>query len=187
MFRCHGNLLCLGVLLVVAAAGLRLVPACAEDKKPVNLVANPSFEQVDTRPAGWSLGSVAEGGKAELAVSEEKPKAGKRCIRITGDAEWAAFVGNKIPVEKGKCYVLTGWVRVKRGTGYIKIDYFDKDEYLDMTMADVSDSPQWTMQKVESEADKLAKATHITATLVGAGDFEVYFDEIAIEAKDIKK
>jgi len=187
MFRCHCDLIYSGILLAVAAGTLVTTPAVAEDKKPVNLVTNPSFEQIDARPTGWSLGAVAEGGKAQLSVSEENPKAGKHCFRISGDAEWAAFVGNKIPVEKGKSYVLTGWVRVKKGSGYIKIDYFDKDKYLDMTMHEATESPEWTMQTVEAEAGKLAQATHITATLVGSGEFEVFFDEIAIEAKEAKK
>jgi len=176
------------------AWGLGLVvvgwmPLCADDqeKKPVNLVANPSFEQTETLPVGWSLGGIAEGGRAKLSVSEEKPKSGQRCIRITGEAEWATFVGNRIPVEKGKYYVLTGWVRVKKGTGYIKIDYFDKDKWLDMTMPEGTDSPEWIQQKVQTEADKLEKATHITATLVGAGEFEVDFDDIVIEAKPVQK
>jgi len=166
-----------------------LMPLCADDqeKKPVNLVANPSFEQTETLPVGWSLGGIAEGGRAKLSVSEEKPKSGQRCIRITGEAEWATFVGNRIPVEKGKYYVLTGWVRVKKGTGYIKIDYFDKDKWLDMTMPEGTDSPEWIQQKVQTEADKLEKATHITATLVGAGEFEVDFDDIVIEAKPVQK
>ena len=165
------------------------MPLCADDqeKKPVNLVANPSFEQTETLPVGWSLGGIAEGGRAKLSVSEEKPKSGQRCIRITGEAEWATFVGNRIPVEKGKYYVLTGWVRVKKGTGYIKIDYFDKDKWLDMTMPEGTDSPEWIQQKVQTEADKLEKATHITATLVGAGEFEVDFDDIVIEAKPVQK
>jgi hypothetical protein len=176
----------LGALLITGAVGLALWPAWAEDKKTPNLVANPSFEEVDSRPAHWSLGAVATGGKANLSVSDENPKSGKRCIRITGEAEWAAFVSNKIPIEKGKRYILSGWVRVNKGTGYIKIDYFNKDEYLDMTMNDVSELAQWTRQVVESEGDKLARATHITATLVGAGEFEVYFDDISVEAKEVK-
>jgi len=190
--RCSG--IFPGIFLALGVALLAWVTISAEEnkeknkqKKAVNLIANPSFEEVETKPAHWVLAAVAEGGKARLSASDDNPKAGKHCIRIQGEAEWATFVSNRIPLEKGKKYVLTGWVRVKKGNGYIKIDYFDNDKYLDMTMAEPSDSSEWTKQQVETEAEKLEKATHLTATLVGTGEFEVYFDELHLEAQENRK
>lgn len=169
--------LVLSVLLVHSAAG-----AVNEE---ANLVKNPGFEETkDGKPAHWGLGGFSEGGKGTLASSTEKPHSGKSCAAIKGTGEWGTFVSAKIPVEKGKTYVLKGFIRVAKGNGLIKFDYFKGDMFLGMTAPDYSESTDWTEQNVTSDLSAYPEATHLTATLVGgSGEYEAFFDDISIVEK----
>lgn len=164
--------------VVVAGAGARV------DDAAKNLIANPGFEKVEGGKAvDWATAGFAEGGKGTFGVSTDKPKSGKYCAKITGDAEWGTYVSKKIPITKGKTYVLTGYVRVAKGQGMIKFDYFKGNEYIGMTAADAADGNDWVHQTVESELSSHPEATHMTATLVGLGEYEVYFDDLVMVEK----
>src|SRR5262249_2365601 len=115
--------------------------------------------------------------------SGEKPHSGKRCAHITGNAEWATFVSKQIPIKAGKTYELKGFLRTAKGQAYIKLDYFKGDKYIGMPMTEASDARDWTEQTVASELSNYPEATHITATLVGAGEFEAWFDDLSVVEK----
>jgi hypothetical protein len=176
MVRFSALVLCLFVIHYASAATL------VEDK---NLIQNPGFETVkDGKLDVWSVAGFSEGGKGTLASSTEKPHGGKQCAHIKGEAEWGTYVSNKIKVEKGKTYELKGFVRVSKGNGSIKFDYFKGDEYIGMTAAEYSESTDWVEQKLTSELSNYPEATHLTATLVGSGgEFEAFFDDIVITEK----
>jgi len=150
-----------------------------------NLVKNPGFEETKNgKPEDWSLGGFSEGGKGVLDSSTEKPHGGKSCAHIKGTGDWGTFVSTKIPVEKGKTYMLKGYVRVAKGNGLIKFDYFKGDMYLGMTAAENSESTDWVEQTVTSELSGYPEATHLSATLVGGGgEYEACFDDISIVEK----
>jgi len=150
-----------------------------------NLLTNPGFETVkDGKIDSWVVAAFSEGGKGDLQPSEEKPHSGKRCAHITGNAEWATFVSKQVPIKAGKTYELKGFLRTAKGQAYIKIDYFKGDKYIGMTMTEASDARDWTEQTVTSELSNYPEATHITATLVGAGgEFEAWFDDLSVVEK----
>jgi len=166
-----------GMVLCTAGAGT----ACTEEK---NLVLNPGFEEVkDGKPAHWATGGISQGGKGTLAISTDKPKSGKHCARITGDAEWATFGSSRIAIAKGKKYELKGWVRTAKGQGYVKFDYYKDNEFLGMTMDQMVDSNDWTEMTITSETESHPTATHFVISLVGQGDFDVFFDDISVVEK----
>jgi hypothetical protein len=169
----------------LVCAGLLFVGLAAFAQESKNLLINPNFEEVkEGKPAGWIIGGISEGGKGSLASSEEKPHAGKRCARIQGNAEWATFVSTQIPVKKGKTYELKGFLRVNKGQAYLKIDYFQGEKYLGMTMTEAADSKDWTEQTIISELSGYPDATHLTATLVGSsGEFDASFDDLSVMEK----
>lgn len=175
MLRYSVILLSLFVVHIAAAA----VP---DDK---NLVKNPGFEDVkDGKLVGWSVAGFSEGGKGTIAPSNDKPHAGKTCAHIKGTGDWGTFVSDRIPVQKGKTYELKGFVRVAKGKGYIKFDYFKGDMYIGMTMGEQSESTDWVEQTILSELSANPDATHLTATLVGGdGEYEAWFDDISIVEK----
>lgn len=164
------------ILALLCCAGLLLV-----DEKD-NLIQNGGFEKTkNNQPEVWKPAGTSDGGKGTMAVSETKPKTGKYCLKIKGNAEWCCFVSNQVKVEKGKTYILTGLVRTAKGSGYIKFDYFKDGEFLGMTMNETCTSDSWTELTVTSDLEMHPTATHITATLVGTeGEFEVDFDDVSL-------
>ena len=102
-----------------------------------NLVQNPGFEEIrDGKLVDWSLGGISDGGHAVLDASTERPKAGRYCAHLKGDAEWAAVNSSRIPVRAGKRYELRAFVRAAKGHGYVKFDYFKDNHFLGMTSDD---------------------------------------------------
>jgi hypothetical protein len=172
-------------LAVLAVSVLMVSLASASWLDDANLIKNPGFEDVSGgKPASWGQGGFSEGGKGALATSTDKPKSGKNCGQIKGEAEWATFVSNRIPVKKDQAFELKGFVRVAKGHATIKFDYFKGTEYIGMTAADNSDSTDWTELTVTSDISSYPEATHITCTLVGGGgEYEAYFDDIIMKEK----
>jgi hypothetical protein len=172
-------------LFVLAASILMVSLASASWPDDANLIKNPGFEDlVSGKPAIWGQGGFSEGGKGALASSTDKPHAGKQCGQIKGEAEWATFVSNRIPVKKDQTFELKGFVRVAKGNATIKFDYFKGNEYIGMTAADNTESTDWTELSVTSDISSFPEATHITCTLVGGGgEYEAYFDDIVLKEK----
>lgn len=167
----------LSLLFVHTASGL--------STEAKNLVKNPGFETVtNDKPSDWIVAGFAEGGKGTLGVSTDKPHGGKYCAVIKGNAEWGTYVSNKIAVKKGQTFELKGYVRVAKGTGTIKFDYFKGNEFIGMTAGENTESTAWTEITVTSELSNFPEATHITCTMVGSGgEYEVYCDDIVLVEK----
>ena len=179
-------------VLPFAAILVFAVAAALADDKPKadptakNLVVNGNMEEVaDGKPAKWGT-AVAEGGKIDLASSAEQPKEGKRCLLLKGSAEWGVAYSEKVPLDRKKTYVLTGFARAKRGTARIKIDYYQGDKYIGMTESDDVNADKWQQLKVVAEPGNFPEATHILACAVVVGEFEASFDDFVMTAKEGK-
>jgi Carbohydrate binding domain len=154
------------------------------DQKGKNLLDNGNMEDVvDGKPAKW-VTYVADGGKIDLASSDDQAKEGKRCMLLKGNAEWGVASAEKIPLDRKKTYTLTGFARAKRGTAKIKIDYFEGDKHLGMTESDEANANKWEQLKVVAEPDKFPEATHLIVCAVVSGEFEASFDDFVLTAKD---
>lgn len=151
-----------------------------------NLVVNPGFEEVKGGlPLYWTLGGISDGGRAKLSASSDHPKSGKHCARLRGDAEWAAASSARIPISPDKTYELRAFVRVAKGEGYVKFDYYRGDTFLGTTSDEYVKKNAWTELRFTSETQNYPTATHLSATLVGGGEgeFEVSLDEVSIVQK----
>ena len=93
-------------VIVVLALGLT-VASLAQD----NLVRNPSFEQGDQTPAGWTLS--AEPGKWEQAGHT-----GSRCVSVEGTKQQQSNSWGQggIPVQPFSTYRFSFWAKVAPGT-----------------------------------------------------------------------
>jgi hypothetical protein len=153
-------------------------------EEPKNLVVNGDMESVsDGKPTKWVAG-CSEGGKVEMLSSVLSPKQGNRCLAMKGSAEWAVTYSDKVAVDRKKGYMLTGYARVKTGTAYIKIDYYEGDKYLETyTSSDEVTGDKWTRLEVKAELEKHTSATHILAVAVASGEFEAWFDDFVLVAK----
>jgi hypothetical protein len=179
------------VLLSAAVLAFAVAVVFADEKPKAdaatkNLVNNGNMEDVaDGKPAKWAS-VAAEGGKIELASSAEQPKEGKQCMHLKGNAEWGVAYSEKVPLDRKKTYTLTGFARAKSGTAHIKIDYYQGDSFIGMTESDELTGDKWQQLKVVAEPDKFPDATHILAAAVVTGEFEAWFDDFVMTAKENK-
>jgi azurin len=80
---------------------------------PVNLLANPGFEELDgANPKGWKPSTY--GGKASFTLDSKVSHSGKNSLRI--DSSEGADVGwyIELPIEANSAYVLTGWIKTEK-------------------------------------------------------------------------
>lgn len=122
--RGAGKALLAGALTLCAGLGL------AAER---NLLANPGFERCDAaaveaqKVAGWDINTWSNPGVVALDVKEEEARSGSRCLRFTPRRPGAeAHLFQMVPVEGGKRYVFTAWVRggsspTAKGCGRTKI------------------------------------------------------------------
>jgi hypothetical protein len=172
--------LIMGVLVI--AAGMAGGLTVADEKK--DLLTNGGFEKlVNDQPVGWIWG--AEGGEADVKISKDRPKEGKQSLRITGNAAWAAAIAtDRVTIERGKTYVLTGYARAPRGQAMIKFDYFNGDQHVGQTFTElVQGTDDWQKVTVRSETASYPTATHLAPTVAILGDADGYFDGLTMTAE----
>ncbi len=106
------------------------------------LLANGGFEDLaaDGRPAvGWEGFHTTDWGDCagEAASSTTAPHAGERCLEVSGVRTlFAAVHSARVPVEFGKSYVLSGWIRTEltRGqSGFLALSWFGEDKWLSLS------------------------------------------------------
>jgi putative membrane-bound dehydrogenase-like protein len=81
--------------------------------EPVNLLPNPSFEEMDgANPKAWHPATYS--GKADFALDSAVAHSGKNSVRITSTA--GADVGwfIEVPMESNTGYVLSGWIKTDK-------------------------------------------------------------------------
>lgn len=160
---------------------LEMVSAAAPP--PGNLLTNGSMESVVADKVAHYYVGTSEGGKVTARWSADNPKDGWYCLNLKGNSEWAVAVHERVKFEKGKRYTLTGWARARNGTAQIKFDYFEGDKYLGMTGSDDVNSSEWQQRTVFAQPSEFPNATHISATAVGLGEMDCYFDGLVLMAK----
>lgn len=109
--------------IIIASLALFLGLAPAKDESEAgqgggkNVVANPSFEDVDNNlPKGWRTANWAGRAAAaavEFALDETVFRSGKRSIRISSASGADASFQAVVPVEPYAKYRLSGWVKTK--------------------------------------------------------------------------
>jgi hypothetical protein len=153
--------------------------AAKEERGPVNYVSNGDMEDVAAdRPAGFSP-VAAPGGKVECRTGEKQPQAGKRCLALKADGEWAACGSRQIDVDRGATFTLTGFVRVSTGEAKLSIGYFDAEgKYLGGSDSEVTEAARWRELTVATEFDRFPQAVRFNAVAVvhayAAADFDEF-------------
>ncbi|MBT4819910.1 MAG: hypothetical protein HON70_29635, partial [Lentisphaerae bacterium] len=153
-----------------------------------NLVGNAGFE-----------GAVAEGGMAEgwyffkeaesaytATIVDGGRKPGK-CLKISGDGEWAGAACARRPRDRTKRCMGAGWLRVKgEGTATVKFDYFDAEgAFLGSTFSShVRDARDWQICIVVSGAADYPAATQVSVAAVLNGSGTAWFDDFALIQRD---
>lgn len=179
------SLICRRSILALAVAAGLCLPAMSENTR-ANLLKNGGFEAVEANgvPVGWAY-ITPTGEMAEYKVITDKPKEGKHCLRIKGHATWAAAITTeRFPIDPAKVYVLSGWLRIARGQGAIKFDYFQGDQHIGQTLPELlGPGADWKGLTVRTENNLYPAATHVIVTIAGLGDMECDFDALVLKAE----
>lgn len=156
-----------------------------------NLVRNGSFEAGRELPDDWqATGAAATDGVTLALVRPGKPGAGSRCARLhvpqRAPAAWRGW-RQRVPVQPGHTYLLTGWVRcqnIEDGDVRIHVHLLDADGKLvrNNPYASVSQSIQgsteWTLLSGQFVLPDDAAQFEIHLTMHGHGT--VWHDDIML-------
>jgi len=95
------------------------------ERKGQNLVINGSMESVNGIGGAdwWNPGRFEGSAKDGKLATVDGGRRGK-CISISQSGERAAYDQGPIPVDVGKTYRLTGWIKTENATGNNQIAFF---------------------------------------------------------------
>lgn len=173
---------------------LALPPAAqaeADDgSAPGNLVLNGGFEETQEGAAGWlngiqpsHWGHWIAAGTPMLAVDEEIKRSGERSVRLEGPAGTTsrAAVSQPIPVEVGKTYRISGWVRTQEVSNAALIRFQMRREgtsNLLIHVGTLSGTNDWTyMERLLTVPDNAALPARLAIEMfLETGSGKVWFD-----------
>lgn len=169
------------VLALVFATGLRGSLVRAQTANPI---ANPSFEQLDGKlglPVGWSPWAQSNQCFYTLADAHS----GVACAAITDDSDTLSqgLRSTRVPIEEGKRYQATVWVKIMALTagGFaLYLEFWDGFSRIQDTSSIVSQLGDWVQIKVTALAPP--GATEATLLIYGSSASVglAYFDDAAL-------
>ncbi|HSZ57570.1 MAG TPA: PVC-type heme-binding CxxCH protein [Tepidisphaeraceae bacterium] len=175
-----------GFLKAAIANHPRTSATASADAQPTNLIANPSFEDIDPNPKDFApLGWTIRDYSGQATHSLDQPgHTGSYCLKITSDngADASAFVSVK--VEPNANYRLSGWIKTRgleplSGLGAL-LNVHELQSPRVMTRAVIA-STDW--QQVEVEFNTASLSTiGINCLFGGWGRAKgtAYFDDIRL-------
>jgi len=89
-----------------------------------------------------------------------------------------------VKLEKGKTYILTGFVKTTRGTASLQIQHFSGRQWVGKTAASRIESDDWQQLAAVVQASQYPETTEIGVSAVGRGDFEGWFDAFRLVVLD---
>ncbi|MCZ6601413.1 MAG: hypothetical protein O6952_00240 [Planctomycetota bacterium] len=177
--------------------GLRLRTAGPEDPEGTKIKAealdrrppvhNPSFEDGGSRPGPWIVGPVEPRGSMKWTWDTESALKGTRCLELTANGSTRGALIQRIILEPGAEYVLSGAMKSKDLSGkdceaYICL--FLQDPYsghLARTEPMKAGTTRWLAFKTKFYPRK-RRVAYIGCVLVGSGG-TVWFDEVRLTRK----
>ncbi len=110
--------------IVILSLTLTSLSTAPKQGAPIGpeLLTNPSFEEIDVKtnmPVGWRGGWSRDwgpcAGRAEVVTGQARH--GHVCVKISKVKNRYALMHKKIPIQAGKAYLLSAWVKTNLRTG----------------------------------------------------------------------
>ena len=168
---------------ILATILLSIVPVRADE----NLIVNGTFEQ---GLSGWNdfwsrTGTDRRlvGGSATL--DGEQAHSGGKSVRIehTGSQDWSFQQPDRLPVEPGQIYELSGWVRVE-GEGDVTLGVIlhdQNDKAIDWVYGGRTTRATDGWLRLNSRFVIPRDAASIVPRLIGNGPSTVWFDDVSLK------
>ena len=154
------------------------------EKKGRNLAINGSFDILNDRGnADWWNAGRFEGSAKNGDFATVKGRRGK-CVSISKSGERAAYDEGPIPVEVGKKYRLTGWIKTENATGnnQIALYWYSGNMWTyqsEVRTENITGAHDWT--KVSVTATVPEGTTFVRPNLISENNSGVtYFDDIKL-------
>lgn len=158
------------------------------EQKGENLINNGTMERIHgQQPSWWEFGRYdqsAKHGKGELS---NEGRNGSRCVAISASGAPTAWDSSPYPIESGKKYRLTVWVKTGEATGSTQIALFwcngNLQEYAgDVRSQPISGTQDWTEVTVSGIAPK--DATFVRVNLISENNTgTAWFDDVTLTAE----
>jgi len=173
--------ICMAIQLLFVG---QVKPAAAA---PVNLVANPGFEDtMDNIPAHWL--AIGNGWNDSIRASTAAKRSGNYGVAIETNIANNPWVAIPVPVEEGATYEITSWFKAIGASGDVgyKVEFFKGIDRTDANWiygypyyAESSlNEPIFRKFAIEVEAPAEAKYMYVYLRLYGTGT--VYFDDVSV-------
>jgi len=152
-------------------------------------VANAGFEKGGQLPDAWTT-VQSEGNCAVLAWDKTTTRTGERSLYIRNPGPRAAGWRTDCPVKGDTTYTFTAWAKVRDGKGQTCLrvrgsgTVAGQRKKWEAASKGISGTPAgWTQLSLEFKTPPDTKGVQLWLWNVnGAGD-EVWFDDVALEAK----
>lgn len=155
------------------------------ERKGQNLIINGSMESLNSGGGAdwWNPGRFEGSAKDGKMATVAGGRRGK-CISISQSGERAAYDQGPIPVDVGKTYRLTGWIKTENATGNNQIAFFFYSGNMwtyqrEVRSENVTGTRGWT--KVSVEAKVPEGTTFVRVNLISEDNRgTAWFDDVSL-------
>lgn len=110
--------------IIITGADARKIGKVSMDFNPYltrpgeNVLVNPSMDSNPGKhPHGWTAGRFFGSDNKGTFATSQAGRNGSTCVSISNSTAPAAWDASPIPVDPGKTYTLTAWIKTKDATG----------------------------------------------------------------------
>ncbi|MEI8381054.1 MAG: hypothetical protein WCJ09_13055 [Planctomycetota bacterium] len=145
---------------------------------PAGLTSARTFEDVNETGGLKDWKHVFKAKRGTHNVIKERESS---IVRMEGTGGWSVLCTRRAITTKPAKIILQGAVRVKSGSGNLKIDYIKKGNCFSSTVSPPGQK-DWTFLSVESDPSLVDQSDAICATLSAAsdGEFSADFDSVDV-------
>lgn len=155
------------------------------ERKGQNLLNNGSLDIIHGRnPGWWNAGRFEGSAKDGTLETSDQGRNGSKCVSISKSGARAAWDATPIPVDPGKKYRLSGWIKLENATGNNQIGFFwysgNQWTYKgEIRSENITGTSDW--KKVTVEATCPADACLVRVNLISENNTgTTWFDDIEL-------
>jgi hypothetical protein len=158
----------------------------ADSSSAARVLAGQQSTTPQSAPVARSDWSLSHDGSGTVSFTTlEGSEADNPVLQLKGTCKWAVLSSReRVAIEPGKRYLLTGGVRRIAGEALLKIDYYADRKLLGRTYSAAARSPgEWESLSVAADLSAHPQATHIAAAAVGRGTVEAEFRDLQLKVE----
>ena len=157
------------------------------EKSGMNIALNGSMEWLNEHGGAdwWNAGRFEGSAKDGTFATTDAGRSGSKCVSISKSGERAAYDQGPIPVDAGKEYRMTAWIKTENATGsnQIGLFWYSGNQWTykgEVRSENITGTHDWT--KVEVTAKVPEGASLVRPNLISENNTgTAWFDDIVLE------